>query len=160
MSKMFQSLPLIAAVGALLMSGTTTVRADDGPNYFGRWTVKDEKPVFSKNGLLYKTVDVAPCGADFCGVSVAENGACGPTMFRFLSTSATKTELNGHGKWGDIKKNVVIEYWTESETPVILIGLGDKDYSPESRESSMPTYEAQYKREGDALCKVDGGKTS
>ena len=71
--------------------------------------VAGEKPVFSSRGREYKTIDIAPCGKDFCGVSVADNGRCGPTLFRFLMKRANgETELRGHGKWGGARKNVLI----------------------------------------------------
>jgi hypothetical protein len=72
--------------------------------YFGRWTVDEERPVFTARGREYKSIDVAACGADFCGVSVDAKGKCGATLFRFLGKRMAQDRLQGHGKWGDKKK--------------------------------------------------------
>ena len=70
-------MPALVAVGALALAGPalTDQAAAAGASsakspYYGRWTVDEEKPVFTARGRLYKTIDVAPCGKDFCGVSV------------------------------------------------------------------------------------------
>ena len=136
----------------------------DTSHFFGRWTVSDDKPVFTKKGALYKTIDVAPCGADFCGVSVSDKGDCGATLFRFLTEHANNDLLEGHGLWGDIKLKLQIEYilpqnqQPPSKIAGILLGLGDKDFDFEGREGSLPKYSANYKPDGDARCKV--GATS
>ena len=66
------------------LGGINAAYAEES-HYFGRWTVSDDKPAFSAKGKLYKTFDVAPCGKDFCGISVSDSGSCGETLFRFLS---------------------------------------------------------------------------
>jgi hypothetical protein len=77
------SIALAAATGLALASGMVladaprqatggrAVAADPRSPYYGRWTVGGAKEVFSARGKLYKTIDIAPCGRDFCGVSVA-----------------------------------------------------------------------------------------
>ncbi len=95
--------------------------------YFGRWTVEDREAPFSSRGIEYKSVDIAPCGNDFCGVSVSPQGRCGATLFRFLSRNRNAEMLKGHGKWGSQRKNVVI-YTFEGETPgstMLQLFLGD-----------------------------------
>ena len=86
--------------------------------YYGRWTVAEEEPVFTTRGRLYKTIDVSPCGKNFCGVSVDDTGKCGTTLFRFAGKSAKGVdELRGRGKWGQAQKNVVIYASQEADAP-------------------------------------------
>jgi hypothetical protein len=123
--------------------------------YFGRWTVAEDRPVFTARGRLYKTIDVAPCGKDFCGVNVADNGKCGTVLFRFLSKHAGGTDtLRGHGKWGAEKKNLVIYTYGESDTPEgsgFELYLGDgHDFG--GRSDNMPKFHANYRRLGKASC--------
>ncbi len=148
---------LTFGLGAFL--GNTVAKADTS-QFFGRWTVSDDKPVFTKKGALYKTIDVAPCGADFCGVSVSDKGTCGTTLFRFLTAHANNPTLDGHGLWGDTKLKLQIEFMEPqnqqppSKTPGLLLGLGDNNFDFEGRESSLPKYQANYKPDGEAKCKV------
>ena len=148
---------LLGALGLAVTLGATVARADDPPaNYMGRWTVSDDKPVFSAKGKLYKTFDVAPCGKDFCGVSVDDANKCGPTLFRFLTAHAADYTLNGHGVWGSVKKKLQIAYaMPDNDKPYISIGLGNDDMDITGREGSIPTFEANYKQAGDATCKAD-----
>ena len=84
----------LAALGLALPAAAAPARP-----YWGRWTVAEDSPVFSSRGREYKTIDIAPCGKDFCGVSVADNGKCGAVLFRFLMKRADgQRELRGHGK--------------------------------------------------------------
>jgi hypothetical protein len=145
---------LLASLGLAMTWGASMARAD--ASYFGRWTVSDEKPVFSAKGKFYKTIDIAACGADFCGVAVSDGGECGPTLFRFLTAHATNEQLIGHGLWGAAKKRLEIDYIIpDTEKPYVTLGLGDKDMDLTGREGSMPTFQANYKTAGDATCKVD-----
>ncbi len=128
--------------------------------YYGRWTVAEDRPVFTARGREYRTFDVAPCGNDFCGVSVADNGRCGPVLFRFLGHRAKDGNddyLRGHGKWGAAKKNVVIYSYDDTEvTPVkrsLELYLGD-GYDFGERSDNMPKFHANYARSGKALCKA------
>ena len=125
--------------------------------YYGRWTVSEERPVFSSRGREYKTIDVAPCGRDFCGVSVADNGACGPTLFRFLSKRASgEGELRGHGKWGAAKKNVLIYTYSDDTVPGgngLQVYLGD-GYDFGERSENMPKFEATYRPVGQSRCRA------
>ena len=131
--------------GSLAYAGTT--------QYYGRWTVSDDKPVYSSRGILYKTIDLAPCGNDFCGVSVADDHSCGPVLFRFLTTHADDEELTGHGKWGDVKKKLQIGYAKpDGAAPYIYLGLGSDDMDLSGREGSIPTFQANYARSGEATC--------
>jgi hypothetical protein len=121
--------------------------------YYGRWTVDEARPVFTARGRLYKTIDVAPCGRDFCGVSVGDAGACGPVLFRFLSRSAMLDELRGHGKWGEAQKNVVVYNASDADagTHAFELYLGDgHDFG--GRSDSMPKFHANYRRLGGAKC--------
>ena len=143
---------LLSALGLAALGSISAAQAETS-HFFGRWTVSDDKPVYTKKGKLYKTVDIAPCGADFCGVSVADDGGCGATLFRFLTIHANTDDLVGHGLWGSIKKKVEVVYMTpDGEKPSLMIGLGADDFSFEGREGSMPTFQANYKNTGDAVC--------
>jgi hypothetical protein len=143
---------LLVGLGLVLTLGSTMARAENA-SYFGRWTVSDDKPVYSAKGKLYKTFDIAPCGKDFCGVSVDDNNKCGPTLFRFLTIHATNENLTGHGLWGSVKKKLQISYAIPgSDPPYITIGLGEDDMDITGREGSMPTFEANYKAVGKATC--------
>jgi hypothetical protein len=147
-------------LGAMAIAGsgvTVTAATSANPSpYFGRWTVAEEKPVFSKRGLAYKTIDVAPCGKDFCGVSVNAAGQCGPTLFRFLSKRTHQDRIQGHGKWGDAKKNVVIFSYDDPDTPQadgFELYLGD-GYDFGDRSDNMPKFHANYRRLGGVKCRV------
>ncbi len=145
----------LASLGlAVSLAGVARAEdADPKTNYFGRWTVSDDKPVFSSKGKLYKTFDIAPCGKDFCGVSVGDGNSCGATLFRFLTAHAENVDLTGHGLWGQTKKKLMIEYLDgETPNPYLMLGLGADDFDFGAREGSMPIFEANYKRTGDATC--------
>ncbi len=132
-------------------------KADTSP-YFGRWINSEDKPRYSSKGILYKTIDIAPCGKDFCGVSVSDSGTCGATLFRFLTIHANNEFLEGHGKWGSSKLKVqLVRNRNEKDEPNLLIGLGDKTFDFEGREGSMPTYRGDYKRISESTCKADVG---
>ncbi len=128
--------------------------------YYGRWKVHEERPVFTAKGKLYKTIDIAPCGNDFCGVSVADNGKCGPTLFRFLASHADgTTTLRGKGRWGTDRKNVQIDTWETDPSEnvpggrLINLYLGDgHDFG--ERSDNMPRFHAEYHRSGEARCKA------
>ena len=103
---------------------------------------------------MYKTIDVAPCGSDFCGVSVGDNGACGAVLFRFLGAHARENELHGHGKWGDETKNVALYNAADPDAPGVPrfeLYLGDgHDFG--ERSGNMPKFHAQYRHLGGAKC--------
>ncbi|MEQ1497354.1 MAG: hypothetical protein ABL914_01735 [Novosphingobium sp.] len=124
--------------------------------YFGRWTISDANERFSAKGRPYKTIDIAPCGKDFCGVSVGDKGQCGPVLFRFLTKNAFASMLQGHGKWGSGKKNIQIENWENPEAPggrEMELYLGDgHDFG--GRSESMPKFHGQYNRAGAVRCKA------
>ena len=146
----------IFAASLLLVGlcGNTAARAADS-QFFGRWTVSDDKPAYSAKGKPWKTIDVAPCGSDFCGITVDDKAGCGATLFRFLTIHANSEELIGHGRWGNEKKKLIIDY-TKPETGPhgLYLGLGENDMDFTGREGSMPTFDANYKRTGDAVCTV------
>lgn len=150
------------SIGLLGMAASTSALANAPATslYYGRWTVAAERPVFTARGKLYKTIDIAPCGKDFCGVSVADDGKCGPTLFRFLGKRARDDSddyLRGHGLWGKVKKNIVIYSYTDDEaTPVtrtLELYLGD-GYDFGERSANMPKFHANYARKAAAICKA------
>jgi hypothetical protein len=145
-----------AALSLVLVAlgGISVAQAADS-HYFGRWTVSDDKPVFSSKGKLYKTFDVAPCGKDFCGVGVSDSGSCGETLFRFLTVHANNEEITGHGRWGKEKKKLTIGFVkSDGEPGYVYLGIGNDNMDLSAREGSMATFEANYKRLGDAVCKT------
>jgi hypothetical protein len=137
-------------------SGGTAPRiaADARSPYFGRWTVNGGKDVFSSRGKLYKTIDIAPCGRDFCGVSVDAAGNCGTTLFRFLSRNRGAEFLRGHGVWGKARKNITLENYVNEEAPggrSIDLNLGDgHDFG--ERSDNIPKFTASYRPVGAARC--------
>lgn len=139
---------------ALCFSGNLAHAAMD--QYYGRWTIGDDKPAYSSKGILYRTIDIAPCGADFCGVSVAKDDSCGDVLFRFLTSHAADEELVGHGKWGKAKKKLQLGYGTvENETPYMYLALGADDMDLSGREGSIPTFQAGYVRHGEVTCTTE-----
>ena len=144
-------------VGALALAAPAPVAATapgSATPYYGRWTVSEDRPVFTARGRAYKTIDVAPCGRDFCGVSVDDKGKCGPILFRFLAKNVRADTLRGHGKWGNEQKNVVIYSYGEPEpgtAPNFELYLGDGHNFGE-RSGSMPKFHAEYRRTGNARC--------
>lgn len=155
--KQLRGLALAMCAGAVAFATVATPTAASanstgGSPYFGRWTVDDANARFSVRGREYKTFDVAPCGRDFCGVSVGDNGRCGPTLFRFLSKNRTAQELKGHGKWGTAKKNVVIyPYEGTGAGWSLQLLLGD-GYNLNDRGGNMPIYESSYRKLGAVRC--------
>ena len=123
--------------------------------YYGRWTVSDEEPAYSSKGIRYKTIDVAPCGEDFCGISVGEDNSCGEVLFRFLTTHAADELLVGHGRWGNAKKKLEMYYGDDSEAPYMFVALGSDDMDLSGREGSIPTFQASYERQGEVACTTD-----
>jgi hypothetical protein len=156
MKALFHPIAALSIAAALVSSvAVSAIEASPGP-HFGRWTVSDPAARFTAKGKLYKTIDIAFCGKDFCGVSVGDKGQCGPTLFRFLTKNARKPMLQGHGKWGNAKKNIQIENWENPESPSgreMEIYVGD-GYDFGGRSDSMPKYNAVYKRVGQARCKA------
>ena len=150
-----RALMSIAAAAMAIGAVVTSAAAASPSTYVGRWTVSDADPVFSARGRFYKTVDVARCGNDVCGVSVADNGACGPTLFRFrTATLARNDPAHGHGRWGSQKKNIVVNSWSDFDLPggrALNINLGD-GYDFGERSGNMPKYSADYRPTGKAAC--------
>ncbi len=100
--------------------------------------------------------DVAPCGNDYCGVSVGKGGACGPLLFRFLAKSVnSENGLNGHGRWGTQTKNVEMYALRDKQARGgrwLNLNLGDgHDFG--ERSGNMPKYSAAYRPLGEAVCK-------
>ena len=152
-------LSLVVATVIAGLGGITAAQAADS-HFYGRWTVSDDKPAYSSKGKFYKTFDVAPCDKDFCGVSVSDDGACGLTLFRFFAKNSNKDELAGHGRWGEEKKKLQINFYKANEKPEVLeLGLGADDMDMTGREGSIPTFTANYARSGEAQCKVGGGNS-
>jgi len=158
MPRLFHSIAIMSI--ALLGSVEAMAAAPASSLYYGRWAVSEDRPVFTARGREYKSIDVAPCGNDFCGVSVADNGRCGPVLFRFLGHRAkdgSDDYLRGHGKWGGAKKNVVIYSYDDTDaSPVkrsLELYLGD-GYDFGERSDNMPKFHANYARTGKALCKA------
>ncbi len=144
---------ILPATLALALASAGAARAVEVSPYYGHWTQTVLDTPASSKGKLYRSIDVAPCGKDFCGVSVAEDGSCGPTLFRFLTVHAGNEELKGHGKWGEIKKTVVIDYVkNDVEPPYVMLGIGEPDLDFTSREGSMPIFSANYTVKGEAHC--------
>lgn len=146
----------------LALAGPATAASAAAPSpYYGRWTVGEEHSAFTPRGRQYKSIDVAPCGKDFCGVSLDEQGHCGAVLFRFLTRHADgKETLYGHGRWGTQTKNIQIDTWDagdgspgEAAMPVLELYLGD-GHSFGDRSSNMPRFHAQYRRTGAAVCKA------
>lgn len=127
------------------------------PVWEGRWTVNEDKPVFTAKGRLYQTVDIAPCGKDLCGVSVGNGGQCAATLFRIPGRKPDNEEmLRGRGKWGASALNLVAYTWEDAEVAggkVVDLYLG-KGYNFGERSGSMPKYHSAYRRTGAARCTV------
>jgi len=147
------SMRALLCVAAAALAGPAPAAAPSP--YYGRWTIDEEKPVFTARGRLYKTIDVAPCGRDFCGVSVDDAGKCGTTLFRFLGKHADGADaLRGHGRWGTAKKNVVIYAADNPEAEggrYFELYLGD-GYDFGERSDNMPKFHGNYRRLGTASC--------
>lgn len=147
-----------AAAAALGFSGmaSSAPSGASGSPYYGRWQVNDPDARLSARGRVYKMIDIAPCGRDFCGVSVSDNGQCGQTLFRFLSRHRDgTTTLQGHGVWGTGKKDITI-YSYDAETPestTLELYLGNgHDFG--ERGGSMPMFNASYEKHGSAQCRA------
>jgi hypothetical protein len=145
---------IFAALG-ISAAASSTVQPTNSSPYYGRWTVSEERPVYTARGRVYKTIDIAPCGRDFCGVSVADNGACGATLFRFLGSHRDGlTQLRGHGRWGNERKNVTINVYDNGDRPVVHtidLYLGE-GYDFGERSDNMPKFHGEYRRLGAARC--------
>lgn len=156
MKPLFHPIAAVSIALALVSSVAVSARMAAPSPYFGRWSVSDPAEKFTAKGRPYKTFDVAPCGKDFCGVSVSEKGQCGAVLFRFLTKHSRETMLHGHAPWGKAKKNIQIETWDDPATPggrEMEMYIGD-GYDFGGRSDSMPKYNAVYKRIGEARCKA------
>jgi hypothetical protein len=144
---------LSIALAALAVASPAT--ASTNSPYWGRWKVSDISGPFSSRGREYKTIDIAPCGKDFCGVSVSDAGKCGPTLFRFLMKRADgEQDLRGHGKWGSARKNVLIwlydgEDGKPKQNMQLYLGEG---YDFGERSENMPKFDSTYRKSGVARC--------
>lgn len=154
MKALFHSIAVLS-IGVLAAPGAVAATASSP--YYGRWTINADKPVFTAKGQQYQSFDVAPCGRDFCGVSVSAKGQCGPVLFRFLAKHADgESTLYGHAKWGAMTKTVQIDTWetSASEWPggrELALYLGDgHDFG--ERSENMPKFHGEYKRIGNARC--------
>jgi hypothetical protein len=146
----------VGLAGAVQLATGSSLASNPAPSpYFGRWVVSEDKPVFTAKGRLYKTVDIAACGRDFCGVSVDDRGRCGGILFRFLMAHADASDsLRGHGQWGGARKNVVLDNYEDSDVPGtrrIELYLGD-GYDFGGRSDNMPKFHANYRKTGRAQC--------
>ena len=154
MRQLFHHAVLICIAALGLAAGAGEVSAGELKSvYFGRWTVDDPTDKFSANGKLYRVLDIARCGADFCGVSV-DGGVCGETLFRFLAAHANTEELTGHGKWGAASKKVVLDrtYGANEAAPATFaLYVGEPTFNVSSR-SAMPLFVANYHRIGEPAC--------
>lgn len=150
------SISLLGAGTLALASHAGQAAAPSGSPYYGRWQVEDAQARFSARGRPYKTIDIAPCGRDFCGVSVDDRGTCGATLFRFLTKHGDgNSRLQGHGAWGTLKKNVTIDYYQTDAAPGkgLELNLGNGwDFG--ERGGSMPMFNAAYTPRGDAQCRA------
>lgn len=155
LSQSLVRLSMLAALAAALIVPVMPAAAGSPSSpYYGRWTVNEDRPVFTARGRQYKTIDVAPCGRDFCGVSVDDGGKCGPVLFRFLGIHANIETLRGHGKWGTEQKNIVINsYGGGADSDGFELFLGD-GYNLGERSGNMPKFHAEYRRLGGARCFV------
>lgn len=147
----------LAALGGVALTGAAhagQARAS-AFDYYGRWTVAEDRPVFTAMGRLYKTIDVARCGRGFCGVSVDDGGKCGAVMFRFPAPPVADTySLRGRGKWGDAQKNLEIYAYGDGGAgggPSLELFLGD-GHNFGGRSASMPKFHGEYHRLGTARC--------
>lgn len=139
-------------LAAVMLAGAAQAQGLGTSPFYGRWTVSEDRPVFTARGRMYQTIDVAPCGRDFCGVSVDAQGACGVTLFRFLGRNANAVDrLQGHGRWGDAKKNLEIYRYEGAQERTFELFLGDgHDFG--GRSASMPKFRAEYRRLGSSTC--------
>jgi hypothetical protein len=145
----------LAALGSVALVAPARAGVAASSHYYGRWVVSEDRPVFTARGRLYKTIDVAPCGSDFCGVSVDDKGKCGAVLFRFLGRHATGADmLRGRGKWGDEQKGIEIYASEDGEDATrgnLELYLGDgRDFG--GRSGNMPKFHAVYNRRGSARC--------
>ena len=142
---------LALSAGALGLAAPARAAGAASP-YDGRWTVDEDKPVFTSRGRLYKTIDVAPCGGNFCAVSVDDAGKCGPLLFRIPAAAAMTARINGRGKWGGGQKNVVLySYGEDASARGFELYVGD-GYNFGGRSGNMPKYHAEYRKLGAARC--------
>ncbi len=159
MTALFHRLATMSIGLAALNLAVPAIAAAPGSPFWGRWKAarNDNSPVFSSRGRDYKTIDIAPCGKDFCGVSVKDNGQCGPVLFRFLMKRANGgNELRGHGKWGSGRKNVMIWLFdgeNDSGHKGMQLYLGE-GYDFGERSANMPKFDASYRHSGAAKCKA------
>ena len=158
MSSLFHRSAYLSIAAATIMASVmaSAAPAPTSP-YFGRWTVSDDKPAYTPRGRLYKSIDIVPCGKDFCGVSLGDNGECGPTLFRFMAKHASgQRDLHGHGKWGTGVKNLQISTNQSDAEPsnrYMELFLGD-GHNFGGRSDNMPKFEANYRWTGAAQCKA------
>ncbi len=146
------SICALSSLAALTVAAHSSATPKAANPYYGRWTVSEDRPIFTARGRLYKTLDVAACGRGFCGISVDDKGICGATLFRFARHP--EVDLLGHGKWGDAVKNIQIS-WDEGDpdhaATTMELSLGDgHDFG--GRSGNMPKFRGEYRRVSEARC--------
>lgn len=156
------SLARLSMLGLAALGGVVLTKAADAgqarataSDYYGRWAVSEDRPVFTALGRLYKTIDIVHCGRGFCGVSVDDRGKCGAVLFRFTGPPTDNTyAMRGRGKWGDTQKNLEIYAdggSGDGASPNLEIFLGD-GHNFGGRSASMPKFHAPYRRLGTGRC--------
>ena len=161
MNALSHSIAMLSMLIVSMAGAATSAGAAVPSPYYGRWTVGDDHSAFTARGQQYKSIDIAPCGKDFCGISLEQKGHCGPVLFRFLARHADGQDtLYGHGRWGTAIKNIQIdtgegEEALASQPPIrtMSLYLGD-GHSFGDRSTNMPKFHAEYRRTGAAVCKA------
>lgn len=153
------------ASGAATAIETTpaVLKAED---FAGRWSGKyygfGELRSRCKGGSCTITLDIAPCGKDWCGVLVKEDGGCGAIAMKAERGEAKETwmQFNGTLELDPKAAGYVIQatLWTDDAGKRGLEIIGDTGKELMFMRRSFP-FSANLARSGDAVC-TDAKATS
>jgi hypothetical protein len=155
--KRFHGMASKGVAGFLIAAATTVGASSAEPTsnlFLGRWTVLNDRQTLTEPQQPYKTVDIVPCGASLCGISVGDAGACGDVLFRRLTLheGPLGVFLDGSGKWG--KDSLSLRIIRLEDAPQIRLFL--TKFTPVGNDEETGTLELKetYGHAADATCKA------
>jgi hypothetical protein len=143
-------MPLICAsylvFGAFLVTSFTNpaVAEPPAPDLSGRWQAAG-KPLM---------IDIARCGADWCGIEVLASGACGREVLRLVQANAVPLWLLGRLELGPGVQSYAVEARLEAadqerRPKLVIVGGPGRSFQPMRR---MLPFSATFAHMGAAQC--------
>ena len=151
------------AVVCVLAWAAPALAGLESPALGGRWQGPNYRMAAlspdCENGACELTLDIVPCGKDWCGIEVGRNDTCGATALKLAVNAKAEgegPELEGSLTLADGTEPYVIRaYLAEAEGPEgkpMLHMTGDTGGEFRMYRRSFP-FHATLARLGDAVCK-------